>query len=72
MGANAREFLKIRMTHEEFMEIPDELRHGLDFTVEVEGVDYSHDELWCELKKKSTKAYKDLKKREFDLRHKIK
>jgi hypothetical protein len=40
-------------------------------TVDEVGIDYSNDELWKDLKKKSDKAYKDLKNREFDLRHKI-
>jgi len=69
MGANAREFIKVTMSKEQFMEVPSELRQGWDYVVEVKGVDYSHDELWNDLKQKSNKAYKELKKREFDLRH---
>jgi len=31
--------------------------------------DYSKDEIWQALSKQSRKAYKDLKNREYDLRH---
>ena len=45
------------------------IKHSLKY-VEVTGVDYSGDEKWTALKSASTKAYKALKKREFELRHK--
>lgn len=38
--------------------------------IEPEEYDYSGDEQWLALKKKSTKAYKNLKKREFEIRNK--
>ena len=37
--------------------------------VDDSSFDYSDDELWQELKKDSSKSYRALKKREFDLRH---
>jgi hypothetical protein len=43
-----------------------------DYEVKIvdEPQDYSSDETWCILKTESRKAYKALKKREFELRHK--
>jgi len=37
--------------------------------VDVENYDYSDDEVWKSLKKESTKSYKKLKEREFNLRN---
>lgn len=70
MGANSREFMKVRMAEEDYQSLPEQYRNFMEIQViDVEDYDYSEDELWNELKKKSVKAYKDLKKREFDLRH---
>jgi hypothetical protein len=38
-------------------------------TVDVTNFDYTGDTIWLKLKSESTKAYKALKKREFELRH---
>ena len=73
MGASSREFLHFRMEEEHYNQLTTEQRHGLDLhKVEVEGVDYSSDELWCKLKSESVRAYKALKDREYDLRHNFK
>ena len=73
MGASSREFLDLRMSMDDYEQIPIEYCSSMEVkVVRVEGEDYSHDELWNDLKKKSDKAYKDLKNREYDLRHKIK
>ncbi len=43
-----------------------------DYEVKVvndDSFDYSNDDAWCKMKSASSKAYKDLKKREFELRH---
>ena len=73
MGASSREFLDLRMSMDDYEQIPIEYRSSMEVkVVRVEGEDYSHDELWNDLKKKSDKAYKDLKNREYDLRHNIK
>ncbi len=40
--------------------------------VEEDSFDYSKDDVWQRLKSESSKAYKKLKKREFDLRFKKK
>ena len=50
-----------------------EIRESMDLLyVETDGFEYPPDELRDELKKKSNKAYKDLKKREYELRHNTK
>jgi hypothetical protein len=73
MGANAREFLEIRMAQEDYQQVPEEIRGLMEVRlVKVEGEDYSHDELWRTLNDKSKKAYKALKDREYDLRHNFK
>jgi len=73
MGASSREFLRVRMSKNDFAQIPDEIRERCIIdSVDVEGEDYSFDAIWNDLKVKSTKAYKDLKNREYDLRHKNK
>jgi hypothetical protein len=72
MGANSNEFIKIRMEEEFYKTLPPEIKDNMSIeVVDVDGIDYSYDALWNDLKSKSTKAYKELKKREFDLRHKI-
>lgn len=50
-------------------------QQGMQYTlkiVEETDFDYSNDEKWQKLKKASIKAYIELKKREFDLRHNTK
>lgn len=70
MGASGREFVKIRMDKEYFEGLPPQIRERSEvLAIDVEGYSYEHDELHRELKKKSNKAYKDLKKREYDIRH---
>lgn len=73
MGASGREFLKFRMEQHEYEKLNKEQQKGLELhKVDVQEVDYSHDELWCKLKSQSIKAYKKLKDREYDLRHNFK
>lgn len=73
MGASSREFLDFRMSMDEYEQIPSEYRSSMEVkVVRVEGEDFSFDEHWKDLKSKSDKAYKDLKKREYDLRHNFK
>lgn len=72
MGANAKRFLNFRMEEENYSQIPDELRSKIETRfVDYENEDFSNDELWYSLKKKSDKAFKDLKNREYDLRHDV-
>lgn len=70
MGASGREFLHFRMEAEHYKELDMQVRERIEpLKIEVEDVDYSNDELWVSLKSKSIKAYKELKNREYDLRH---
>lgn len=70
MGAAGREWLHFRMEQEHYQQLSEESREFIEpLKVEVEGIDYSQDELWQSLKSKSIKAYKELKNREYDLRH---
>ena len=48
--------------------LSEDVRSLMDISVIEEKYDYSKDETWKELKKKSSKAYRELKKREFDIR----
>ena len=46
------------------------IRYNLK-TVDVPDFDYTQDDIWQRLKSESSKAYRELKKREFELRNKI-
>jgi hypothetical protein len=49
-------------------------KQGIKYTVKTvdeSDFDYSKDEAWQRLKSESSKAYRKLKQREFELRHKI-
>jgi len=73
MGAAKEEFMNLRMSTEDYRELPKEAKEVIEIkSIDEDGHDYSEDELWCELNKASIKAYKARKKREFDLRHKTK
>jgi hypothetical protein len=64
------EKIKLKLPKDKYFNIPLEIRAYAEIdSVEVEGIDYSHDDTWNELKKQSVKAYKKLKEREFYLRH---
>ncbi len=53
-----------------YEQIPKYLRDAIDIqNIEPDTFDYSGDDIWLELKKESTKAYKNLKKREYLIRH---
>lgn len=71
MGASGREFLHFRMELQHYEELNEEIRRNIEpLKVEVEDVDYSHDETWKKLKDESIKSYKALKNHEYNLRHK--
>ena len=60
------------MPQDVYEKIPPDLRELIDIqNIEPEDFDYSTDELWVELKKESTRLYKKLKEREFQIRHAI-
>ena len=63
--------ITLEISDSDYFKIPKEVRERTEIkTREPKAYDYSHDEIWQELKKKSTKAYKELKKREFEIRNK--
>ena len=65
------ERIKAEMYLIDYQNLSPEDQKTIDIKViEPEDYDYSGDEQWQGLKKKFTKAYKDLKKREFEIRNK--
>ncbi len=63
------ETVKANMNKDLYLSLPKEVRDQIDIkAIEPEDYDYSEDEIWQALKSKSTKAYKALKKREFEIR----
>jgi len=72
MGANRKEHIKLRTDKEYYESLPPQMRDKFEvISIDVDGYNYEFDQLHQELKKKSHKAYKDLKKREYELRHNI-
>ena len=70
MGAHGKEFLDMRMYKEDYDTLDKKVTDKIEVkTVDIEDFDYSHDDIWKDLKTKSNKAYKALKNREFELRH---
>lgn len=66
------DFLKCKMPQSVFEQLTPDQRHLIEVSdVEPESFDYSYDEIHRELKSISTKAYKALKKREYELRHNL-
>ena len=63
--------ITIKMGEEEYNSLPIELRDLLLVHTREpkEKRSYPEDEAWIKLKEQSTKAYKALKKREFELQH---
>jgi|OM-RGC.v1.035309258 hypothetical protein len=62
--------VKSLMPQKVYEQIPNELRELIDIqNIEPNEFDYSSDEIWLELKKESTRAYKKLKEREYLIRH---
>jgi hypothetical protein len=73
MGQNKQEFLNVRMSMEVYEFIP----YGIRKEIEVKHVDesgweeaYKQDEQWLDRKKTSDTAFRELKKREFEIRNK--
>jgi tRNA nucleotidyltransferase (CCA-adding enzyme) len=68
-----RELINFQMGKKDFQELHTSIQNMLVVrSVKVENVDYSDDPIWQDLKRKSDKAYKELKNREYDLRHNVK
>jgi hypothetical protein len=71
MGASSEAWIHFRCKEEYYNSINEENKLNFEIVkVEVEGVDYSHDELWTKLKSESVKSYKKLKEREYKLNNK--
>lgn len=61
--------ITININEEDYLLIPKEVRDRMEIKViEPKDFDYSQDDVWRGLKKKSDKAYKELKKREYEIR----
>ena len=57
MSIAGKEFLHFRMEEEQYRQLEDEQRTALNiYKVEVEGIDYSSDEIWTALKKEICKG----------------
>ena len=70
MSAANREFLQMRMEEHDYRELPPDVQERLRIhSVKVENESYPDDETWVELKKQSSKAYKNLMNYEYDKRH---
>jgi len=70
MSAANREFLQMRMEEHDYRELPPDVQERLMiYSVKVENESYPDDETWVELKKQSSKAYKNLMNYEYDKRH---
>ncbi len=66
-----RNTITVDIFEDDYSEIPNEYRELMTIkVVEPKGYDYSNDWEWSELKKESTRAYKKLKNREYDIRMK--
>lgn len=73
MSRASETFIYFRCKEEYYNSINEENKLNFEIQkVEVEGVDYSHDDLWNKLKSESVKSYKKLKEREYKLNNKIK
>ena len=61
------------MEEEYYASLPSDIKENMEVRyINVEGIDYSNDEMWRSLKKESDKAFGKLKDREYDLRHNVK
>jgi len=64
------ERIRLEIKKEHYEQIPKDLREQfLIKSIDVPSPEYIKDIKWCELKKEADKAYKNLKDREFQLRH---
>jgi len=64
------EVVKFKIAKDLFFQIEPSIRDKAEIQeVTEDGYDYSDDDTWLELKKASTKAFKKLKEREYNIRH---
>lgn len=65
-----KNWLKLKIAEEDYKLLSKNIRDSMEILViDTDEFDYSDDELLKELKKVSNKAYKAVKKREYELRH---
>jgi hypothetical protein len=75
MGESKREFVNVRMSMECYDFIPYSYRKEMELkSVDESGWEeaYKQDEQWLDRKRTSDTAFRELKKREFDIRNKYK
>jgi len=73
MGASKNEFMNCRMSTEFYHSLDEQTKEHIEVrTVDITDFDYSASELWQSKKKASDKAFKELKKEEFNIRNNIK
>ena len=73
MGANKEEFIQVRMSMECYNFIPYAYRREMEIrSVDESGWEeaYKQDQQWLDRKSISDEAYRELKKREFEIRNK--
>lgn len=73
MSASKQEFIDVRMQMEFYKSLEHKQREQMEVRLRDESgweQEYEQDEAWQGLKARSQKAYKDLKKREFEIRNK--
>jgi len=71
MGASKQEFIDVRMQMQTYQSLEQNQREQMEVKLIDENgwqQDYEQDEAWQGLKSRSQKAYKELKKREFEIR----
>ena len=71
MGANGREYLKLQVWKDDFYTLQPEQRELFNITgveMDTDKERFPEDEMWMDLKRTSTRAYKKLKDYEYDLR----
>ena len=72
MGASKQEFIDVRMQMDYYNSLEKNQRDNMEVKLVDElgwQEEYENDIAWVELKKRSQKAYKELKNREFEIRN---
>lgn len=72
MGLSKQEFIQVRMQMATYQSLEQQQREQMEIRLIDESgwqEEYEKDEAWKGLKTRSQKAYKELKKREFEIRN---
>ena len=71
MGATKEMFVNMRMREDQYADLPQGIRNKMEIrNIDEDKPDYSDDPVWVNLRAMSTKAWKQLKKYEYELRQK--